>query len=137
MPLSNTYANTIYLVNSRDYLRVISLLYLFTGWVISQSGLHGLLQGCLIVLLVLQYQRIWKCPQPAPDLQGFIMKESSLICLDKQGGEVEYDQVKRLVDAGFFQLIQLTGSGKKRIIPVFADQCSEEDLYRLRRFLFS
>jgi len=89
-----------------------------------------------MVLLVLQYQRIWKCPKPVPDLQGFIMKESSFICLDKQGREVEYDQVKRLVDAGFFQLIQLTGSGKKRVIPVFSDQCSEKDLYRLRRFLF-
>lgn len=137
MTLSNTYVNTIYLADSKDYLRIISLLYLFTSFVISQSGLHGLLQGCLIILLILQYQRIWKCPKPVPDLQGFIMKESSLICLDKQGGEVEYAQVKPLVDAGFFQLIQLTGSGKKRIIPVFSDQCHEEDLYRLRRFLFS
>lgn len=132
----NLSAKTILLGNSRDYGRLVLIICLLTTGAIWQSGLYGLIKTVFLLVLWLHYAWVKQSPKPVLALSGLILKEKSLLWIDTNNGLIEFDTANRLIDLGFFQLIQLVKEGKRRrVIPIFSDQASLEAMQDFRRWL--
>lgn len=127
------YDLTIDLNSSTDYRRLSILLSLLTLISLYVATLPASLWLILSFGVLIALWPILKMSKPHPKLQQVALHEKQWILRFCDGSSVRYERLKICVDTGFFLGLHFSGINKPRLIAVFYDQISLDELRQLNR----
>lgn len=114
------------------YVRFMMVLYFLSIYLIYYSALPLLVKLLLIFLIALQLKRDLFYRQPHTELcEIYCTTQQQWYLLKADGLKEDYQEVRILIGNPIFQLIKLLGSEKNRLIILFNDQLTNEQLRQL------
>ena len=113
---------------SRFYCRLALILYLLSIVLIVNTSIYWVFKLVLIVLIVTQYKSDLRYQKPHSTLLAIRYSLKSWNLLMKNGQEHVYDEAKILIFNELFQLINFSSANKNKLIILFNDQLSKQQL---------
>lgn len=118
----------ITLGKSNCYLRVISVLYLFTAWVMIHSSWPLLLTILFLCAGIMQFYSDLIYRSACKTIKEIRSQNGKWLLVSPDQNEQLFDEAKILIYNPFFQLISFTTKTNKKLIVLFNDQVSPHEL---------
>ncbi|MDP3270197.1 MAG: hypothetical protein Q8M40_14255 [Legionella sp.] len=113
---------------SSIYLRFIALLYFLSFALIGYAQLNAGLKIIFIVLLLLPLKSSLREQSACPSVDQIQYRNDLWYLWMKMGSNVSYENATILIHNDFFQLICFSNENQKKVIVLFNDQLSTQQL---------
>ncbi|ARB91352.1 hypothetical protein A6J40_03725 [Legionella longbeachae] len=117
---------------SKTYLRLVLIIYLFTVILILYSSIYLFLKFVLIGYIAFLLRLDWINRKPSVEIKKIQLINNQWVLDFRDGKRENYLQATILINNVLFSLIQLTHSQRKKCIILFHDQLTATQL----RFLY-
>lgn len=117
---------------SKTYLRLVLIIYLFTVILILYSSIYLFLKFVLIGYIAFLLRLDWINRKPSVEIKKIQLINNQWVLDFRDGKRENYPQATILINNVLFSLIQLTHSQRKKCIILFHDQLTATQL----RFLY-
>lgn len=107
---------------SKDYLRCITVLNLFTAIVLLRSELPILLVLAILLGLSFLFVSALRIQKPHATYHQLSHHLTYWLLSDSRGRQIKYEQVAIIFEGGFFILLSLRGGNPHTTILLFNDQ---------------
>lgn len=113
---------------SKVYKRLLTIVYLLSILFIINSSFYLVIKFLLLSFLLLQFNVSYKEGKPHPELYEMKHSGKEWSLITQNGEESLYDTVTILIHNPLFQLIRLSQLNKNKLIILFNDQLSKQQL---------
>ncbi|MBI2786227.1 MAG: hypothetical protein HYX60_07975 [Legionella longbeachae] len=113
---------------SETYLRLISVLYLSTIFLIIYSSTYFIIKLILIALIITCLRNDWSNKKPWGRLKKIEFIDNKWILEMEDAKKQDYTQATILINNILFQLIQFENPQQKKLIVLFHDQATNSQL---------
>ncbi len=115
---------------SKTYLRLLLVIYSITVILVLYSSIYIWVKAIFLVFIFILLNIDWTNQSPCASIKKILYRGNEWILEMRQGNKESYVQAIILIHNPLFQLIEFSGSRKKKRFILFLDQITNNQLRR-------
>ena len=113
---------------SKVYVRLVLTCYVITISLICYSPTYYVIKCVLSILLLGYFLTHFKIKSPCPSIHTIRLFQNKWVLIGHENALEQYDEANIIIHNVLFQLIKLTSPNQQKLLVIFNDQITQDEL---------